>query len=102
MSERELESRMDSVERAIVKLEAAIEAVVNSVQRVSQSLDQLTRMQIDQATDRSERLAQYSECKTAIARAHARLDKIETNLTRVVLIVLGAVIAAVLANAGLK
>lgn len=99
---QEVERRLSSVERTMTKMESVMESNSHSLQKIEETLETLTSIQVQQAKDRAEFNAKVLDCKGGLDRAHKRIDKVEGNQTWAVRIILTIVIAAVLASIGLS
>ena len=93
--------RLNKLEESQVRQELTLGRIEEDLKAINDNLKVLTEIQLEQVRAREEVKAQFDKAHNAALRAHARLDKVEANLSRAVWVVLTVVMVAVLASVGL-
>ena len=91
----------EDINNRLTRLEVAMETMSKELVKINANLETLANIQVEQARAREEVRALFDKAEGTAIRAHERIDRVESNLSRAVWVVLTVVIVASLANIGL-
>lgn len=93
--------RLKKLEESQVRQEIMLGRIEQDLDAVNKSLKVLTEIQLEQVRNKEEMRAQFEKAIATATRAHQRIDRVESHLSRAMWVVLTVVIAGVIAGKAL-
>ena len=90
--------RLKKLEESQVRQEIVLGRIEQDLDAVNKNLKVLTEIQLEQVRNKEEMRAQYEKAIASATRAHQRIDRVESHLSRAMWVVLTVVIAGVIAG----